>query len=131
MFNSSEIGLHWKGSLENLSTVPRAKCAILDSTGSLIDINGKERCKMIIEETVADNTLGKLVWMKRSVGSATTDLLVKKPISQKHAKQEAVIQWLVNKTLSENGLGEHCPRVFDIFSFAESRSIVKSPALES
>ena len=60
MFNSNEIGLHWKGSLENLSSVSRAKCAILDSNGSLKDINGKERCKMIIEETVADNTLGKL-----------------------------------------------------------------------
>lgn len=120
MFNSNEIGLHWKGSLENLSTVLRAKCAVLDSTGSLKDINGKERCKMIIEETVADNTLGKLVWVKHSIGSITTDLLVKKPISQKHAKQEAVIQWLVNKSLSENGLGEHCPKVIDIFSFSGS-----------
>jgi len=120
MFNSNEIGLYWKGSLENLSTIPRAKCAILDSTGSLKDFNGKERCKMIIEETVADNTLGKLVWVKRSSDSVTTDLLLKKPISQKHAKQEAIIQWLVNKSLSENALGEHCPRVFDIFSFNDS-----------
>jgi len=120
MYNSNEIGLDWKGSLETLSTIPRAKCAILDEKWILKDSKGNERCKMTIEETVADNTLGKLVWVKRSIGSGITDLLVKKPISQKHAKQEAIIQWLVNKSLSENGLGEHCPKVFDIFLFNES-----------
>ena len=53
--------------------------------------------QIILEETIADNTLGKLVWIKRSTGSTYKDLLLKKPISQKHSKQEAVIQWLVNK----------------------------------
>uniref|UniRef100_A0A6C0AMI4 Protein kinase domain-containing protein n=1 Tax=viral metagenome TaxID=1070528 RepID=A0A6C0AMI4_9ZZZZ len=120
MFNSNEIGLDWKGSLETLSTIPRSKSSILDETGSLKDSSGKERCKMILEETVADNTLGKLVWVKRFIRDSSVDLLVKKPVSQKHAKQEAVIQWLVNKSLSENGLGEHCPKVIDIFSFSGS-----------
>jgi serine/threonine protein kinase len=113
MFNSNEIGLDWKGSLETLSTIPTAKCVILEN-GSLKDIKGTERCKLTLEETIADNTLGKLVWAKRN---STIDLLVKKPISQKHAKQEAVIQWLVNKALSDHGLGEHSPKVIDIFSF--------------
>jgi serine/threonine protein kinase len=113
MFNSNEIGLDWKGSLETLSTIPNAKCVILEN-GSLKDTKGTERCKLTLEETIADNTLGKLVWAKRN---STTDLLVKKPISQKHAKQEAVIQWLVNKALSDHGLGEHSPKVMDIFSF--------------
>ena len=120
MFNSNEIGLCWKGSLETLSTVPSSKCAVLDKSGSLKDSKGNERCKMVLEETIADNTLGKLVWVKRSFESITIDLLVKKPVSQKHAKQEAIIQWLVNKTLSEHGLGEHCPRVVDLFSYAGS-----------
>jgi serine/threonine protein kinase len=78
---------------------------------------------MILEETVADNTLGKLVWVKRFVRDSkklAVDLLVKKPVSQKHAKQEAVIQWLVHKSLSEHGLAEHCPKVIDIFSHSES-----------
>ena len=113
MFNSNEIGLDWKGSLETLSTIPSARCVILEN-GSLKDTKGTERCKLTLEETIADNTLGKLVWAKRN---STIDLLVKKPISQKHAKQEAVIQWLVNKALSDHGLGEHSPKVIDIFSF--------------
>jgi len=116
MFNSNEIGLDWKGSLETLSTIPSAKCVILEN-GSLKDTKGTERCRLTLEETIADNTLGKLVWAKRYIGSTITDLLVKKPISQKHAKQEAVIQWLVNKALSDHGLGEHSPKVMDIFSF--------------
>jgi serine/threonine protein kinase len=123
MYNSNEIGLDWKGSLETLSTIPRARCAILDDMGSLKDSKGNERCKMIIEDTVADNTLGKLVWVKRFVrndSKTAIDLLVKKPVSQKHAKQEAVIQWLVHISLSEHGLGEHCPKVIDIFSYLES-----------
>jgi serine/threonine protein kinase len=120
MYNSDEIGLSWKGSLETLSSIPAAKCAILGIDGSLKDISGKERCKMRIEETVADNTLGKLVWVKRFSDSVALDLLVKKPVSQKHAKQEAVIQWLVHKSLSEHGLGEHCPKVVDLFSYSGS-----------
>ena len=120
MYNSNEIGLSWNGSLQTLSSIPAAKCAILGLDGSLKDINGKERCKMKIEETVADNTLGKLVWVKRVSDSSSVDLLVKKPVSQKHAKQEAVIQWLVHKSLSEHGLGEHCPKVIDLFSYSGS-----------
>jgi len=123
MYNSNEIGLSWKGSLQTLSTVPASKCAVLDDSGSLKDCKGNERCKMSIEETVADNTLGKLVWVKRFSPGDTSDaqdLLVKKPVSQKHAKQEAVIQWLVNKSLSEHGLGEHCPKVVDVFSYSDS-----------
>ena len=122
MYNSNEIGLSWKGSLESLSTVPASKCAVLDDSGSLKDSKGNERCKMIIEETVADNTLGKLIWVKRFLPGSPEpiDLLVKKPVSQKHAKQEAVIQWLVHKSLSEHGLGEHCPKVIDVFSYLGS-----------
>jgi len=120
MYNSNEIGLDWKGSLETLSSIPAAKCLTLGLDGSLKDKHGKEKCKMMIEETVADNTLGKLVWVKRYSDSLAVDLLVKKPISQKHAKQEAVIQWLVHKSLSEYALGEHCPKVIDVFSYLGS-----------
>ena len=122
MFDATEIGLDWKGSLETLSTVYMAKCVFLDKDGKLKDSTGKERCAIIIEETIADNTLGKLAWMKRSVTQSahSVDLLVKKPISQKHAKQEAVIQWLVNKALAEQGLGDHCPRIVDVFSHSKN-----------
>jgi len=111
MYDASEIGLNWKGSLETLSTVPQSKCAISTSDGNLKDYTGKFRCTLNVEETIADNTLGKLAWAKRS----KVDVLVKRPISQIHGKQEAVIQWLVNKSLTEYNLGEHCPRVFDVF----------------
>jgi serine/threonine protein kinase len=116
-YDAREIGLSWNGSLETLSTVPRARCNILEN-GVLKDHTGTVRCQMVLEETVADNTLGKLQWVKRSYGSSVKDLLVKKPVSQKHSKQEAVIQWLANKTLSTYNLGEHCPRVIDIFSYS-------------
>jgi serine/threonine protein kinase len=118
IYDASEIGLQWKGSLETLSSVPRARCLILEN-GFLKDSTGI-RCQVILEETIADNTLGKLQWIKRSFGIGTTfkDLLVKKPVSQQHTKQEAVIQWLVNKTLSNHALGDHCPRIYDIFSYS-------------
>lgn len=116
MYDASEIGLLWKGSLSTLSTVPQSKCAFLVSDGKLKDHTGKNRCHLNVEETIADNTLGKLAWAKRS----TIDVLVKRPISQVHAKQEAVIQWLVNKSLSSYSLGDHCPKVFDIFMMSDS-----------
>ena len=136
MYNLNEIGLEWKGTLESLSSIPNAKCAILHDNNIMHDSKGKERCRMIIEETVADNTLGKLAWAKRISGESAVDLLVKKPISQKHTKQEAVIQWLVNKSLSDNGLGIHCPRVLDVFSYKESQwfsmePIYSAPLLET
>jgi len=120
MYDASEIGLDWKGSsLEDLSTVPQAKCAFATPDAKLKEHTGQIRCDFILEETIADNTLGKLVWAKRKESSQAkhfTDYLVKKPSSQAHTKQEAVIQWLCNKSLKKYGLGEHCPGVFDIFS---------------
>ena len=112
MFDAHEIGLDWIGTLETLSTVPQVRCAQYKDSGHLKEHTGKERCSLLLEETVADNTLGKLVWAKRS----GTDVLVKRPRSQKHCKQEAVIQWLVNKSLTSHNLGHHCPRVYDVFS---------------
>jgi serine/threonine protein kinase len=117
IYDAREIGLSWKGSLETLSTVPRARCLVLEN-GVLKDSTGTHRCHIILEETIADNTLGKLQWIKRSFSSGFKDLLLKKPISQEHSKQEAIIQWLVNKTLASHSLGEHCPRVIDIFSYS-------------
>ena len=116
-YDASEIGLEWKGNLENLNTVPQAKCAFATPDGKLKDYTNVHRCDFILEETIADNTLGKLVWAKRRLtGKPYTDYLVKKPSSQPHTKQEAVIQWLCNRSLTTHGLGEHCPAVFDIFT---------------
>ena len=120
MYDAIEIGLNWKGSLETLSSVVHAKCSYLTADGKLKGHTGKKRCDLIVENVIADNTLGKLAWAKRSCSSTMSDVLIKKPSSQNHAKQEAVIQWLVNKSLSENGLGDHCPKVYDIFSMASS-----------
>lgn len=119
MFNACEIGLSWKGSLETLASVPNAKCAVL-SGSTLKEYTGKDRCILQIEETLADHTFGKLVWAKRSIGASSMDVLVKKPISQSHSKQEAVIQWLVNDSLTLHGLGDHCPKIYDIFSISNS-----------
>ena len=120
MYDAIEIGLNWKGSLETLSSVAHAKCAFLTADGKLKAHTGKERCELIVENVVADNTLGKLAWAKRSHSSIIEDVLVKRPSSQQHTKQEAIIQWLVNKYLSKNGLGAHCPKIYDVFSMSSS-----------
>jgi serine/threonine protein kinase len=118
IYDAREIGLEWEGTLNTLSSVPRANCAFSTMDYRLKEHTGKLRCYLIIENVIADNTLGKLAWAKRStsLNGQSIDYLVKRPNSQKHAKQEAVIQWLVNKTLTLHGLGDHCPRVSDVFS---------------
>lgn len=110
MFDALEIGLDWKGTLQTLSSVPGSKCSVLvDKT--LKNPDASIRATLTLEETVLDSPMGKLVWGKRN----TTDLLLKRPSSQQHAKQEAVIQWLCNKTLKEYSMDTHCPEVFDLF----------------
>ena len=120
MYDAIEIGLNWKGSLETLSTVAHAKCSFLTADGKLKGHTGEERCELIVENVVADNTLGKLAWAKRTCSTTIEDVLIKRPSSQQHTKQEAVIQWLVNKSLSKNGLGAHCPKIYDVFSMSSS-----------
>ena len=119
MFDANEIGLDWKGVLQDLSMIPYAKTAFATIDGRLKDHTGSTtRCHILIEETIIDTSMGKLVWAKRCVkaSEASKDVLVKQPISQKHAKQEAVIQWLVQKTLQTKNLGDHCPSVIDVFT---------------
>ena len=110
MFNALEIGLDWKGTLQTLSSVPGSKCSILVDK-ILKNPDTTMRATLTLEETVLDSPMGKLVWGKRN----GTDLLLKRPSSQQHAKQEAVIQWLCNKTLKEYSMEAHCPEVFDLF----------------
>lgn len=121
-YNAKEIGIEWEGTLDTLSFVPRAPCAFSTIDGRLKEHTGRLRCYLILEDVIADNTLGRLAWAKRFLDplNFSEDCLVKRPISQKHSKQEAVIQWLVNKSLTKYSLGSHCPRVFDIFSRSDS-----------
>lgn len=116
MYDAREIGLQWEGSLQTLSQVSGAKCAFSTVDGRLKEHTGQQRCHLKVEDTIADNTLGKLAWAKRD----SVDYLVKRPISQGHAKQEAVIQWLVNKSLAQHGLGIHCPRILDVFTMGDN-----------
>lgn len=122
LYNAREIGIEWEGSLDTLSQVPAATCAFSTIDGRLKEYNGKPRCYLILEDVIADNTLGKLAWAKRRINpnEPYTDCLVKRPISQKHSKQEAVIQWLVSTSLSSHGMGHHCPRIFDIFIHSDN-----------
>ena len=132
MYDASEIGLDWKGSLESLSSVPGAKCSYIAADGRLKDHTGKVRGILQIDDTVIDSTMGKLSWAK---GADYTDYLVKRSCSQAHSKQEAIIQWLCYKSLASHGLEAHCPRVFDIFTFSKSiwfsmSPIYKAPVLD-
>jgi serine/threonine protein kinase len=116
MYDAKEIGLEWQGSLDKLQSVQRVKCAFATVDGRLKEYTGATRCFLTIEDLVADGTLGKLAWAKRGMNPMTfTDCLIKRPNSQNQAKQEAVIQWLVNKSLNAHGFGIHCPQVFDVF----------------
>lgn len=120
MYDASEIGLDWRGSLDTLSSAPQSKCAFATPDNRLKEHTGTDRCDFILEETIADNTMGKLVWAKRRVNSDNyVDVLVKKPSIQQHTKQEAVIQWLCSRSLYQYNLGDHCPRVYDIFTMSK------------
>lgn len=136
MYDGREIGLEWQGSLQKLSSVQMAKCAFSTVDGRLKEHTGNDRCFLIIEDIIADNTLGKLAWAKRRVNSGDyTDYLIKHPKSQNQTKQEAVIQWLVNKSLSSHGFGFHCPKVLDIFHHSSSlwfsmEAIYNAPILD-
>jgi serine/threonine protein kinase len=129
MFDASEIGLDWSGTLETLSRVSQSKCSFATIDGRLKQYTGEHRCYLIVEDVIADNTMGKLAWAKRAnhKGDIYIDYLVKRPVLQQHSKQEAVIQWLVNKSLSNNGLGEHCPKVHDIFTMSRQTWFSMSP----
>ena len=133
MYDASEIGLDWKGSLETLSTVPQSKCAFLTVDWHLKEHTGKDRCTLIVEDVIADSTLGKLAWARRSTtgGSQYIDYLVKRPNSQHQAKQEAVIQWLTHKSLCTYRLGSHCPRVLDVFMKSGCTWFSMSPVYEA
>ena len=122
MYDASEIGLDWSGTLENLSSVSQARCAFATADGRLKEFTGNHRCFLIVEDVIADNTMGKLAWAKRYIkrGDEYVDYLVKRPVLQKHSKQEAVIQWLVNKSLSLHNLGDHCPTILDIFIMSKT-----------
>lgn len=129
MYDALEIGLDWKGTLQTLSSVPGSKCSILIET-LLVNPDSSKRAILTLEETVLDSPMGKLVWGKRD----GTDYLMKRPSSQRHAKQEAVIQWLCNKTLKEYSMEAHCPQVFDIFKTSSGiwfsmTPIYKAPTL--
>jgi len=131
MFDASEIGLSWRGTLDTLSTVPQSKCAAVDDHGLMKDYTGKLRSILQIEETVVDSTFGKLVWAKRRSESLQSntfkDVLVKRPSSQRHTKQEAVIQWLCNKALAAADLSNHCPAVYDLFTYKNSLWFTMAP----
>lgn len=121
LYDAREIGLEWEGSLDTLSLVSKANCAFSTIDGRLKEHSGRLRCNLILENIIADNTLGKLAWAKRSLTKeSSVDCLVKRPNSQKHTKQEAVIQWFVHTSLKQYDLGIHCPQVFDIFSRLDS-----------
>jgi serine/threonine protein kinase len=130
MYDANEIGLDWKGTLETLSSVPQSRCCVAGSDGILKDHTGRERCTIKLEDVVIDSTMGKLRWATRTNSTIIPykqDFLVKCPTSQIHCKQEAVIQWLCQKALAANGLGEHCPRVYDIFKSAGTLWFTMSP----
>ncbi len=137
MYDANEIGLNWLGTLETLSSVPESKCAsVLD--GQMKDHTGKIRATIQIDETLIDSTMGKLSWAKRRTQgeSESQDYLVKRPSSQRHSKQEAVIQWLCYKSLAAVNLASHCPRIYDIFIQSKQiwfsmDAIYNAPVLET
>ena len=139
MYDANEIGLDWRGNLESLASVSQAKCSSMDSAGRIKGPTGTAlRAIMEIDETLIDSTMGKLSWARRTSieNHIVKDYLVKRPSSQRHSKQEAVIQWLCHKSLTSFGLSDHCPNVLDIFIKSKDimfsmDPIYKAPVLEN
>ena len=136
MYDANEIGLNWIGTLETLSTVIQSKCASV-TNGQMKDHTGKVRAFIKVDDVVADSAMGKLCWAKRRgpADSEAQDYLVKRPSSQQHSKQEAVIQWLCYKSLAAVNLSNHCPRIFDIFTESKQvwfsmTAVYNAPVLE-
>ena len=130
MYDANEIGLDWKGTLETLSSVPQSRCLIANLAGVIKDDTGSQRCIIKLEDMLIDSTMGKLRWATRTdhmKPASDKDFLVKCPISQSQSKQEAVIQWLCQKALATASLGDHCPRVYDIFKSMGSIWFTMSP----
>jgi serine/threonine protein kinase len=114
MYDASEIGLDWKGELPSLRSASLAPCAYSTATGELRGPgNAGVRCSLNIDMANDELLYGRLWWATRTVNGKQTDVLVKH--STKHMKEEALMQWLATKALSAVGLGDHCPKVFDVF----------------
>jgi serine/threonine protein kinase len=117
MYDAREIGLEWQGTLQTLSGVAAAK-SCMETVDNFLRTPGRvKRCFLKIEDAVVPELKGRLQWAKRQEGSQSQDVLVKR--SKQHTKEEAVMQWLCHKTLSEIHLGHHCPRVYDVFTRAD------------
>lgn len=114
MYDAREIGLEWQGTLQTLSGVSDAACC-METIDNYLRSPGKiKRCYLKIEQDVVAQLKGRLQWARRKENSSEFDVLVKHSI--RHTKEEAVMQWLCHKILSEIHLGHHCPRVYDIFT---------------
>lgn len=129
MYDASEIGLDWQGSLQTLSEVPNKPCSYLSIDGKIKTHTGKARCRLTIEDTLVDGTFGKLNWAKRSVSPEhdSQDVLVKKPAQQIQGMQEAVIQWMCYNSLKKYKLSQHCPKVYDVFTYKNNYWFTMEP----
>ena len=111
MIDASEVGVEWVGTLHSLSSILSAPCASLAADGQMIQTSGTPRCHLDIEHEIVLGSFGKLVWGKRD---KKYDVILKR--AEKHPREEAIIQWLAHRTLNSVGLGEHTPKVLDIFT---------------
>ena len=128
MYDASEIGLDWQGTLSTLANLQSKKCSYLSIDGKIKTHTGTTRCRLTIEDTLADGTFGKLNWAKRRTGSEdSVDVLVKKPAAQTQGMQETVIQWLCYTSLQKYGLSLHCPKVYDLFTYKGSYWFTMEP----
>jgi serine/threonine protein kinase len=116
MYDAREIGLEWQGTLQTLSGVTTAACCMETIDHRLRTPSKTIRCSLLIDEAVVPELKGRLKWARRIDEGRATDVLVKR---SKQTKEEAVMQWLCQKTLAEVNLGQHCPKVFDVFTRGE------------
>jgi len=128
MYDASDIGLDWQGTLYTLVNLQSKKCSYLSIDGKIKTHTGTIRCRLTIEDTLVDGSFGKLNWAKRKSGSEDSmDVLVKKPAAQTQGMQEAVIQWLCYTSLQKYHLSLHCPKVYDLFTYKNSYWFTMEP----
>lgn len=126
MYDGSEIGIDWRGSLEQLSGILSAKISVATAGGELRAPNGSTRCRLLVEPEFVPGSDDKLMW---AVREGTKDVCVKR--SKKYTREEAVMQWLAHKSLRAYKLEDHCPNVLDVFSMKGSVWFTMEPIYEA
>jgi len=119
------LGIHWKGKLKELASVPRdllPKCSV---EGIVKDAEGKHLFKLIPHASLGKGTFGFIDAFYKEFESGERKLIaIKRPkTGSVDLFLEALIQWKTHEDLIPYGLSGSVPKVYDIFFHRPSSSV--------